>query len=301
MPSRFDARFFLVEVPPGTRAEVWPGEAAEGSWVRPTDALTLWQEGRALLHPPNRHALNVLSRVRRTVDAVAWLASPTAADTRIEFQRGVRLVALRTPTLLPATHTNAWILGTGELLIVDPGAPDPAEIERLTSARPGAGRRGVPAAGGGADPSPPGPRERRAGGERAAGNPGVVPCADRRPAAVPRGPAAGGGRRAGAGRCAGDALARAPHARSRAGAHLAGRHGDPRRGGGGHGGGAGNDPHRPARGRHGRVPPAARAAPGPAGEGGVPGARAAAAGRAQRADGAAGPPRACASGGCRPR
>ena len=101
--------------------------------MRPTDALTLWQEGRALLHPPNRHALNVLSRVRRTVDAVAWLASPTAADTRIEFQRGVRLVALRTPTLLPATHTNAWILGTGELLIVDPGAAEPAEIERLTS------------------------------------------------------------------------------------------------------------------------------------------------------------------------
>ncbi|MGZ6070150.1 MAG: MBL fold metallo-hydrolase [Myxococcaceae bacterium] len=133
MPTRFDARFFLVEVPPGTKAEVWPGEAAEGSWVRPTDALTLWQEGRALLHPPNRHALNVLSRVRRTVDAVAWLASPTAADTRIEFQRGVRLVALRTPTLLPATHTNAWILGTGELLIVDPGAAEPAEIERLTS------------------------------------------------------------------------------------------------------------------------------------------------------------------------
>ena len=133
MPVRFDARFFLVEVPPGTRAEVWAGEAAEGSWVRPTDALTLWQEGRALLHPPNRHALNVLSRVRRTVDAVAWLASPTAADTRIEFQRGVRLVALRTPTLLPATHTNAWILGTGELLIVDPGASEPSEIERLTA------------------------------------------------------------------------------------------------------------------------------------------------------------------------
>jgi len=133
MPVRFDARFFLVEVPPGTRAEVWPGEAAEGSWVRPADALTLWQEGRALLHPPNRHALNVLSRVRRTVDAVAWLAAPTAADTRIEFQRGVRLVALRTPTLLPATHTNCWILGTGELLLVDPGASDPSEIERLVT------------------------------------------------------------------------------------------------------------------------------------------------------------------------
>jgi ribonuclease/clavin/mitogillin len=133
MPVRFDARFFLVEVPPGTRAEVWAGEAAEGSWVRPMDALTLWQEGRALLHPPNRHALNVLSRVRRASDAVSWLAAPTPADTHIEFQRGVHLIALRTPTLLPATHTNAWILGTGELLIVDPGAAEPAELDRLAA------------------------------------------------------------------------------------------------------------------------------------------------------------------------
>ena len=53
MPSRFDARFFLVEVPPGTRAEVWPGEAAEGSWVRPADALTRW-EGHGASAPPNR-------------------------------------------------------------------------------------------------------------------------------------------------------------------------------------------------------------------------------------------------------
>jgi glyoxylase-like metal-dependent hydrolase (beta-lactamase superfamily II) len=43
----------------------------------------------------------------------------------------VGLVALRTPTLLPATHTNCWILGNGELLVVDPGAPDPGELERL--------------------------------------------------------------------------------------------------------------------------------------------------------------------------
>ena len=255
MPLRFDARFFLVEVPPGTRAEVWPGEAAEGSWVRPTDALTLWQEGRALLHPPNRHALNVLSRVRRTVDAVAWLASPTAADTRIEFQRGVRLVALRTPTLPPATHTNAWILGTGELLIVDPGASDPSEIERLTAhVRALAAEDCRPLAVvlthhhldhvGGAR-----------GGERAARDSGVVPPADGGPPAVPGGPAARGGRRAGAGRGAGDALAGAPHAGACPRAHLrCVDNSHPGRGGRRHGGGAGDDPHRPARGRHGRVP-----------------------------------------------
>src|SRR4029453_672532 len=87
MPVRFDARFFLVEVPPGTRAEVWAGEAAEGSWVRPMDALTLWQGGRGLLPPPH----------------------------------------------VPPTHTMAWILGTGELLIVAPGAAEPAELDRLAA------------------------------------------------------------------------------------------------------------------------------------------------------------------------
>jgi len=32
MPVRFDARFFLVQVPPETAAEVWPGELAEGAF-----------------------------------------------------------------------------------------------------------------------------------------------------------------------------------------------------------------------------------------------------------------------------
>jgi glyoxylase-like metal-dependent hydrolase (beta-lactamase superfamily II) len=52
---------------------------------------------------------------------------------RLEFQRGVRLFPLRTPTLPPATHTTCYLLGTGELLVVDPGAPDPAEVDRLVA------------------------------------------------------------------------------------------------------------------------------------------------------------------------
>jgi len=44
-----------------------------------------------------------------------------------------RLLPLRTPTLPPATHTNAWILpdGEGGVAVVDPGAPEPAEQARL--------------------------------------------------------------------------------------------------------------------------------------------------------------------------
>jgi glyoxylase-like metal-dependent hydrolase (beta-lactamase superfamily II) len=50
---------------------------------------------------------------------------------RIEFQRGVVLVPLRTPTLPPATHTNCLLLGDDELWVVDPGSPWPEEQKIL--------------------------------------------------------------------------------------------------------------------------------------------------------------------------
>ncbi len=49
-----------------------------------------------------------------------------------EFQRGFVMAALRTPTLPPATHTNAWIVPVEDgVAVVDPGAPEPGEQARL--------------------------------------------------------------------------------------------------------------------------------------------------------------------------
>jgi glyoxylase-like metal-dependent hydrolase (beta-lactamase superfamily II) len=53
---------------------------------------------------------------------------------RIEFQRGVIVVPLRTPTLPPATHTNCLLLGDEELWVVDPGSPYPEEQATLEGA-----------------------------------------------------------------------------------------------------------------------------------------------------------------------
>lgn len=38
---------------------------------------------------------------------------------------------LRSPTLPPATHTNAYLVGDKDLLVVDPGTPDEGELGRL--------------------------------------------------------------------------------------------------------------------------------------------------------------------------
>lgn len=135
LPSRFDAHFYLVELPGHAEAEVWPGELTEGAWVKPEEALSRWETGTALLHPPNLHALSVLSRFTRVEEALEKLWAPDFCPgflaQLIEFQKGIRIFPMRTDTLPPATHTNAYLLGDEEMLIVDPGSADVREQARL--------------------------------------------------------------------------------------------------------------------------------------------------------------------------
>ena len=138
LPIRFDARFYLVDLPPGEVAEIWPGELDDGEWIAPEEALRRWDEGSALLHPPAWHTLKALAWARgHPRDAIPLLTTPEKAPwklpirehvvERIEFQRGLIMVPLRSPTLPPATHTNCLLLGDDELWVVDPGSPWPEE------------------------------------------------------------------------------------------------------------------------------------------------------------------------------
>ena len=137
LPRRFDARFFLAEVPEDAEAENWPGEHSELAWIQPREALRQWEHGRALLHPPALHTLRVLSDFTSAEEVARKMQAPTDSvgfiPRRIEFQRGICLVSLRTPTLPPATHTNCYVLGNRELLVVDPGSDEVAELDRLVN------------------------------------------------------------------------------------------------------------------------------------------------------------------------
>jgi endoribonuclease LACTB2 len=135
MPVRFDTRFFLVEAPPHAVAELWPGELTEATWVEPKAALARWEEGTALLHSPGLYILQVLARFDTPEAVLARLEAPPHCPdfvaTLVEFQQGLRIIPMVTPTLPPATHTNGYVLGNGELLLVDPGAEDEREFEKL--------------------------------------------------------------------------------------------------------------------------------------------------------------------------
>jgi glyoxylase-like metal-dependent hydrolase (beta-lactamase superfamily II)/8-oxo-dGTP pyrophosphatase MutT (NUDIX family) len=125
-PARFDAVFLLCRAAAGDHPEVWPGELESGEFAPAPRALEDWRRGDKLFLPPNLWPLRVLARgpaADGAPDAEAMRRPPPEA-LRMEFQGGLLQSPLRTPTLPPATHTNAWLVDLGDATaVVDPGSP----------------------------------------------------------------------------------------------------------------------------------------------------------------------------------
>ncbi|MFO0693521.1 MAG: MBL fold metallo-hydrolase [Polyangiales bacterium] len=92
-------------------------------WITRTQALEGWRAGTFL---PAPH-LSVILR--------ALCHAPTAlADLEMshwELAPAFAMMPVRTPTLPPATHTNAFFVGNGEFVLVEPATPYPEELERI--------------------------------------------------------------------------------------------------------------------------------------------------------------------------
>src|SRR4051794_13140313 len=61
------------------------------------------------------------------VRAHAPVSAEEQPPTLVPVAPGIRVVALRTPTLPPAAHTNVYLVGPdrGPVAVVDPGSPYP--------------------------------------------------------------------------------------------------------------------------------------------------------------------------------
>ncbi len=147
-PIRFDTRYFMVELP-ASAAPDWRasgGELSAGEWAAPAAILERAARGDWLVPPP----------ARLVIEAMA--ADPGAAAARSrelaerengaprywELVPGVGTSPVRTPTLPPATHTNCYLFGTGEMIAVDPASPYPdeqASLDRAIDALVADGRR----------------------------------------------------------------------------------------------------------------------------------------------------------------
>jgi glyoxylase-like metal-dependent hydrolase (beta-lactamase superfamily II)/8-oxo-dGTP pyrophosphatase MutT (NUDIX family) len=126
-PRRFDTWFFVAECPRKQRPDPQhDGEFAASEWISAADAVQVWEQSKVVIVPPILHALKTL-RGGLTDDLTArFLANPHAhgeSPRRIEFRPGFSCFPVRTPTKPPATHTNCWLIGGAEFVILDPASP----------------------------------------------------------------------------------------------------------------------------------------------------------------------------------
>ena len=135
-PRRFDTWFFLAWLPEGQEPTVAPGELEFGEWIRPADALARWKHGEIVMAPPTLYIISTLAANSGQVDELPLALSsiPEARQgmvRRIEFRAGIFFYPLKTPTLPPATHTNCYIIGGDELIVIDPASPYEEEQKEL--------------------------------------------------------------------------------------------------------------------------------------------------------------------------
>jgi ribonuclease/clavin/mitogillin len=115
--------------------QIWPGELVDGGWDTPQRWLARWRAGELLIAPPVLLLLQVLER-HGWDDAAAEMTRMGDAFTRgrihpIFYNPAVQLIPLRTPTIPPATHTNAFLVGSDPAYLLDPATPYDDEGARL--------------------------------------------------------------------------------------------------------------------------------------------------------------------------
>ena len=137
-PVRFDSLIYTVDIPGPPPAPRGSGELEGLAWERPADLVRRWRELEIRVAPPVLPMLFALAEAPAGTDGAELARRVEQANTfpedegpRIEFVPDVLMVPQRTPTLLPATTTNCYLVGSRGMLVIDPGAEDPSERTRL--------------------------------------------------------------------------------------------------------------------------------------------------------------------------
>ena len=142
-PMQFENTFFHLhigtqEFKPSTDLQT---EFTALEWMRPSDMIERWKRHEIRVAPP---VVTLLMEVERTLGHFGGNMIETAADLQerqpgrrsILFAHGVEVVPVKTATLPPADHTNAYLVGdpNGEFVLVDPACRMREGMEDLAEA-----------------------------------------------------------------------------------------------------------------------------------------------------------------------
>ncbi len=136
-PVRFHNRFFHLHVSKNSSdySLEKQTEFDEAKWYPIDQLLSDWNEHCINLPPPIftliRDLNDELKNGTELEKAVKNLRTESPEEKEINFSAGVVCIPVETETLPPLTTTNCYILGRkgGDLLIVDPAAKNPKDIQ----------------------------------------------------------------------------------------------------------------------------------------------------------------------------
>ena len=113
-------------------------EFVEHLWASPLEIIERWQRHEIKVAPP---VVTLLMEIERTLERCGRSMSSAAADIAkrlpgrrsILFAHGVEVTPIKTATLPPADHTNAYLVGDpkGDFVLVDPAVRMREDMERL--------------------------------------------------------------------------------------------------------------------------------------------------------------------------
>ena len=116
-------------------------EFTEIMWAKPVEILSKWRSYEMKVAPP---VVTLLMEIERTLDrfdrnmekAADDIASRLPGRRSILFAHGVEVVPIKTATLPPADHTNAYMVGDpqGDYVLVDPAVRMREDMESLATA-----------------------------------------------------------------------------------------------------------------------------------------------------------------------
>jgi ribonuclease/clavin/mitogillin len=135
MPRRFDTRFFVAELPPGTEPTFTTDEVLAHRWLTPTAALQAMADGEIGLWPPTSATLQQLEHVTSFAEVQKRLApGRLVAPRTVDESAVLKRIVLGGAGGVPGQTVNCYLVGRQELVVVDPGDPSDAAAEAILAA-----------------------------------------------------------------------------------------------------------------------------------------------------------------------
>lgn len=147
-PVRFKTRFFIAVCPRKQMPYEAISEMQNIEFIAPEDALKQWEISDVLISPPVLISLQTLALERfkenlstdkngfPQIKSIAenLLEKSQKCDGNIDYvELNPRIICfpLKTETLPPATHTNCFIVGRREFVVIDAASKDESELQKL--------------------------------------------------------------------------------------------------------------------------------------------------------------------------